>query len=117
MRSTTYPDVFINRVEIKKGDEVTQVALKLFTRLRKQHEGNWYFIPFYKEFLLPPSNERELEAMSRFNREVYIASLTHIIDPSIKRPNGELYFKIDESDISEEDRVKSLLCFPERNPS
>lgn len=112
MKEITYPKLKVDRFVIRTGEEVTQVSLRIFTRLRKEHEGNWYFIPFYREFSLPPSSEEEeLKALALFNEQVYIASMLHIIDPSLMRPNNEPYFELDKNDISEEDRVKSLIGF------
>ena len=83
--------------------------MSLETILRKLHNGVWYKWEFYRKYELSPGNDLADDYLKydQIRKEVYFAQILGIIDPSCVDARGSHVFKIDELQISEEERLRS----------
>jgi hypothetical protein len=94
---TIYPEV---DVQFNNG------SIKLWTTLRKEHNGKWYFWDFFRRADYPVVGCKEIaDELGRFHIEVYRVIMGGIVDTTAVMLNGEKVFEEDHSAVTEDERL------------
>ena len=105
---TLYPSVTV---------QIAADRLSMYTTLRKMHsDGKYYLQDIFKIWVInePGFDPRFLDISKKimdFYTEVYAVLIIGIIDLSLRDVEGNIIFKEDSDQTSEQDRVKNL-CNP-----
>jgi hypothetical protein len=91
-----YPEI-----EIIESEAIT----KMTTAIRKEYKGKWYLW----EMITSYRNGNKAKMLRSFHKEAYFIIISGVIDLTLTDANGQPYYKEDENQISEIDRVRSLI--------
>lgn len=102
-----YPDV-----EIRESNGENH-SISFSTAIRIEHEGRWYLNFIYYKYEHPEdlwNNEIKLYYAQRFYKEVYFYQMCGRADINIRDSFGESVFQLDESQITEVERIKLMFA-------
>lgn len=102
IKKSIYP-----KIELRE----TSTSLAILTTLRKKHNGKWYLWEFFKKWEFIEGEGNTIRYIELFHQEVYFTIILGKVDKKAVRPGGEPIFRLDEIQISEEERLKKLLIF------
>lgn len=89
-------------------------GLKLCTLIRKNKDGVWYerlHTKYFKEVNNEVNEDYKFRFINMFHIEVYGILLLETVDLSLLDKLGHDYFKVCESQSSEEERIKGYFSF------
>ena len=96
-------------------ENIKATIYQTFTFLRKFYNGSWYLIPIRERCIsLSSKNRKEreelkLEHTHDFYQSVYLTKELYKVNPNLKDSFGILLNPIDDSQLSEHDRLKKLI--------
>lgn len=106
---TIYPNVKFNTGVVVGTEGRQTYYTQIHTHLRKQHtDGKWYLQYFFKDSR--SEDQKSIEwCVNDFNRDIHLAQMFGKVLPDLRSSShGDLLFKLDDNQQSEEERLKKL---------
>ena len=104
---TTYPKVFVETLDYG-GD--SKMIVRLYTKLRLFHIGNWYYQKFYQSYS-GKSPLDIIEATNRLHMDVYHSLHFAQVDLKAKDVYGDPLWELCEDQTDESERLLKQLKF------
>jgi hypothetical protein len=106
---SSYEEIYpLVKVETRHYSDTGKFHIRMWTKLRVFHLGNWYDWNFFREFRdIDPLKSAEVSQI--FHIDVYMTIHFGVVDLNCLDMEGNPVFKLSESQMDEKERLKQLM--------